>query len=233
MPEPCRAADELNAPIRGLLLNAGVWPLSRQASSDGLELGFATNHVGHMQLATRLLPRLRDGLGPGDEARIVSVASSAHGIPGRIDVAAKPRDGWGGRPWDSSVSYGEGKLANVLFSRELADRELVVEGSAASPIGRVTCLSCHPGVVATSLFRDFFATQQLPGPAGSMAAAALAPARVALEGALPSAEQFGRLLDDSPLKLLLKSPSQGARTPVFALVAPGLPTGAYLSDQAI
>jgi len=178
------AAEELDAPLRGLLLNAGMWPVRREPSVDGLELGFHTNHVGHMQLATGLLPLLRDGLGPDEEARVVSVASSAHAFADGIALDAKPQAGWAARPWDASEAYGEGKLANVLFARELSERQLAYERSSPSPCGRLTCLSCHPGVVATNLFRDFSELPpDLPGPAaGALAAvsAAAEPAREAL-----------------------------------------------------
>ena len=91
------AAEELNAPLRGLLLNAGVWPMERRVTSDGLEEGFQVCHVANQQLTTKLLPHL---CAPGEEARVVTVASSAHAIVDTIDLNDTA---WSDRKWDASV----------------------------------------------------------------------------------------------------------------------------------
>lgn len=193
------AASVLGAPLRGLVLNAGVWPTKKATTSDGMELGFQTCHVGHWQLTEGLLPTLCADLSEGEEARIVTVSSSAHALSDGLSLEDAA---WETRPWDSSAAYGASKLANLLHAQELAQR-------AAPSAGRLTSLAVHPGVVATSLFREF-------GP---------------LSTPLPSLD--GPALQASPLSLVLKTSEEGSRTSLYALLAPGLPSGSYLSDCAL
>lgn len=189
------AADAFGVPLRGLLLNAGVWPQQKRLTADGIAEALAVNHVSHQLLARELLPTLLNG--SGDEAaRVVTVASSAHAFPAGVETSDPA---WDSRRWDATASYGESKLANVYFARELALR-------VDAPPRRFSSLAVHPGVVATSLFREF-------GGGGAAAAPAL-----------------GTLLEKTPLRLVLKTPADGARTLVYALVAPSLPSGSYLSD---
>ena len=217
------ASARLDAPLRGLMLNAGVWPLSRETSADGLELGFATNHVGHMQLAQKLIPSLRNGLSEGDEVRVVSTASSAHAFADVFEPANKVVvPGTSGADFDATTAYGDSKLANVQFTLELAERER----RASAAVGKLTALSVHPGVVATSLFREF----------GSSISPAAEPLKAVLEASPvrpPSQADALNLLGESPLSLVLKTPADGCRTMVYALLAPGLPSGSYLSDCEI
>ena len=113
------AADEMGAPLRGLLLNAGVWPTSKVITADGAEVAWQSNHLGHFQLANQLLPAMAESAGDADELRVVTVSSSAHGIPSALaldDVT------WERRKFDASINYGETKLANLLFAQELAER---------------------------------------------------------------------------------------------------------------
>ena len=79
---------------------------------------------------------------------------------------------------------------------------------------RLTSLAVHPGVVATSLFREF-------APTGAADAVSLPP---------QAEEVLSTLADTPPARLLFKLPDDGCRTLCYALLAPGLPTGAYLSD---
>lgn len=217
------AAAKLDVPLRGLLLNAGCWPTSRQASTDGLELGFATNHVGHMQLAQRLLPTIRSTLGEGDEARVVSTASSAHAFADVFDPENKVIvPGTSGSDFESTEAYGATKLANVQFTMELAERE-----RATGP-GKLTALSVHPGVVATSLFREFGDVVN-KSPVAAPLNAVLGASPISP----PSQVDAMSLIEKTPLSLVVKTPSDGCRTLVYALLAPGLPTGSYLSDCEI
>lgn len=110
------AAAELGAPLRGLVLNAGVWPGKLQTTEDGLELALQANHVGHWQLADRLLPELEQGLAAGEEARVVTVSSSAHAF---ASEAGTDDPLWAARPFDNSENYARSKLANMLFAQEL------------------------------------------------------------------------------------------------------------------
>ena len=186
------AADEMGAPLRGLLLNAGVWPTSKVITADGAEVAWQSNHLGHFQLANQLLPAMAESAGDADELRVVTVSSSAHGIPSALDLDDMT---WERRKFDASVNYGETKLANLLFAQELAER---------APSPRFKSLAVHPGVVATSLFRDFGA-------------------------AAPPAQVLG-LLDDTPLGLVFRSPRDGCRSSLYALLSPTVPNGAYVVD---
>ena len=113
-------------------------------------------HVAHQQLVTELLPHM---CAAGEEARVVTVASSAHAACGPIDLNDPS---WDLRTWDSTVAYGESKLANVLFAQELAQRYPL------SAEARLTSLCVHPGIVATSLFREFGSGASGSGIAGML-----------------------------------------------------------------
>lgn len=125
-----------------LINNAGVMALlKREVTAEGFERQFATNHLGHFALTGLLLPVLMDSPAP----RVVTVASLAH-RNGKIhfdDLQLKKSY----KPWDA---YGQTKLANILFARELARR-------AAGT--RLLSLPVHPGVSVTKIFEN--------GPGGS------------------------------------------------------------------
>ena len=127
-------------PLDAIICNAGIMapPTLRQA--HGYELQFFTNHIGHFILVTGLLDRLTD------TGRVVVVASNAHRrAPGGIEFDNLS----GERDYAPMRMYGQSKLANVLFTRQLA-RRLPRAGAAA---GRTAnCL--HPGVIATNLMRS-------------------------------------------------------------------------------
>jgi NAD(P)-dependent dehydrogenase (short-subunit alcohol dehydrogenase family) len=123
-----------------LIENAGVMvpPFSR--TKQGFELQFGTNHLAHFALAARLLPALEST--PG--SRIVVVSSTAQNF-GRIEFGDL---NWEKRPYKAWSAYGQSKLANMLFTRELA-RRLAARGSHV----RVT--AAHPGYTSTDLQRTF------------------------------------------------------------------------------
>lgn len=111
-----------------LINNAGALFGARQESVDGLEMTFAVNHMAYFVLTTLLLPHLQPG------ARIVSTASNAH-QGGKLDFNdLQLKKGY--RAW---VAYGNSKLCNILFTRELARR---------TPAG-ITANCLHPGFVDT------------------------------------------------------------------------------------
>jgi retinol dehydrogenase 12 len=127
----------LDRPIDVLLNNAGVAG-QRGATKDGFELHFGTNHLGHFLLTALLADRLRSA----PHARIVNVASRANYQATKgIDYEAirKPTRSITGLP-----EYAVSKLANILFTRELARR--------IGPRG-VRSYSLHPGVVASDAWR--------------------------------------------------------------------------------
>lgn len=122
--------------IHVLMNNAGVMftPFSR--TSDGFEIQFGTNHLGHFELTRRLAPQLV----AADGARIVILSSDGH----RLSDIDLDDPNWERRDYDKFAAYGASKTANVLHAVEL-DRRLRDDG--------VRAYAVHPGVVATSLAR--------------------------------------------------------------------------------
>ncbi len=159
-----RVADELLAraePLHVLINNAGVWHPDFRLSKDGFEDTFAVNHLASFLLTHLLLPRMRESEG---DRRIVHVSSRLHVQAGqtatlrgravhflnvlgvsagargaRLDFdALDRREGFRG-----IEAYARSKLAQVIFSRELARREREITSNAV-----------HPGSVATEVTRD-------------------------------------------------------------------------------
>lgn len=118
-----------------LVNNAGIIAWQRERTVDGLEATFGTNHIGPFLLTLGLLPRLKASA----PSRIVNVSSGAH-LSGHLDFD----DLQFGRRYKAGPAYCNSKLANVLFTRELARR---LEGSG------VAVNALHPGFIATGLFR--------------------------------------------------------------------------------
>ncbi|WP_020619951.1 SDR family oxidoreductase [Paenibacillus daejeonensis] len=119
-----------------LINNAGVVAIKRQTTSDGFESMIGINHLGHFLLTNLLL----EPLTAAPQGRIINVSSGAHK--------------WGRIHWDDPnlqngynvvKGYGQSKLANILFTRELADR---LKGT------NVTANSLHPGAVSTQIGID-------------------------------------------------------------------------------
>ncbi|KAH7096394.1 retinol dehydrogenase, partial [Auriculariales sp. MPI-PUGE-AT-0066] len=113
--------------------NAGIMAGPHKKSVDGVELQFATNHIGHFLLTNLLMPLLRAS---SDGGRVVSVSSSGHRI-----AELAPR--WDpllehGTPYDQWQSYGFSKTANILFTKSLTNRGLAA-------------YSVHPGAILTGL----------------------------------------------------------------------------------
>jgi len=124
-------ADEVG-PVDVVINNAGALALPFGMSPDGVELHFATNHLGHFALANLLLPRLTD--------RVVVVGSPSH-RHGHLDL---PNLGWTQGAYRPYAAYADSKLANMLFLAEL-QRRLTAAGSTL----RVT--GAHPGTTATNI----------------------------------------------------------------------------------
>lgn len=118
-----------------LINNAGTMPMRYQQTEDGFEMMFGVNYLAHFLLTLLLLEKIK----AAPQGRIVHVSSTMH-RSGRIDLSSirKPRRYF----W--SKSYGQSKLANVLFSNELARRL-----SSTS----VTSNALHPGIVGTNIVR--------------------------------------------------------------------------------
>jgi NAD(P)-dependent dehydrogenase (short-subunit alcohol dehydrogenase family) len=134
------AEVESRAPALHLLVNnAGLVNLRREITSDGLEATFAVNHLAYFLLTRLLLERLVASA----PARIVNVASDAQRF-GSLDFddLQSERRYQGFAMAAAMRVYGTSKLANILFTTELARR---LEGSG------VTANCVHPGAVATGL----------------------------------------------------------------------------------
>jgi len=122
-----------------LINNAGVMmPPTRSETADGFELQFGVNHLGHQALTALLFERINAT--PG--SRIVNVASQAH-RGGKIDFSDLQ---WQDRGYKKMASYGQSKLANLLFTFEL-DRRLKASKCETKSV------AAHPGWTATDLQR--------------------------------------------------------------------------------
>ena len=133
-------AVELRAayPVIDVLVNnAGIVLPKRVASEDGHEMTFAVNHLAPFLLTNLLL----DNIQAAPAGRIINVSSNSHksGIIHRNDLMLTSK-------YSAIQAYSQSKLANVLFTRELARR---LDGRG------VTTNALHPGVVATDFGRDF------------------------------------------------------------------------------
>ena len=133
-----RLADEFKSKyshLHVLLNNAGAVFMQRQLSVDGIEMTFALNHLAYFLLTNLLL----DTLKASAPARIINVSSDAH-ASGKIEFDnLQGERNYGPRAYDNS------KLANILFTTELARR---LEGTG------VTVNALHPGFVATGFAKN-------------------------------------------------------------------------------
>lgn len=131
--------------VNVLVNNAGVMAIpDRQLTKDGYERTFQSNHLGHFVLTAMLMDRL------APEARVVNVSSEAYLFAsGGLDMNNLNGETKYG-PWSS---YGQSKLANILFTKELQQR--------ADKAGRsLTVYSLHPGAVQTDLARNMMGPEK-------------------------------------------------------------------------
>jgi NAD(P)-dependent dehydrogenase (short-subunit alcohol dehydrogenase family) len=119
-----------------LVNNAGLMAGQRRATADGLDEVFAVNHLAPFLLTSLLLGQLTAAA----PARVITVTSGAH-AGARLDLDDPQLE----RGWESWRAYANSKLANILFTRELARR---LEGTG------VTANCAHPGVVRTRFGRE-------------------------------------------------------------------------------
>ena len=125
-----------DGPLDILINNAGIMAAPLMRTPEGWEMQFATNHLGHFALATRL----HGALAAAGRARVVSVSSSAHL---RSPVVFEDI-GFFERPYEPWAAYGQSKTANVLFAVE-ATRRWAAEG--------ITVNALMPGGIRTGLQR--------------------------------------------------------------------------------
>ncbi len=122
--------------LDGIICNAGVMLPSRVETKHGYELQFLTNHLGHFSVVTRLLDRLTS------RARVVVVSSEGHRLVPRGGIAFDNLSAR--RGYSMWTAYGQSKLANLLFVKQLATR-FADSGRIANAV--------HPGVIVTNLTR--------------------------------------------------------------------------------
>ena len=135
-----RFADQIlqnESRVHILVNNAGVMFVPYQVTEDGYELTFAVNHLGHFLLTCLLLDRIKDSA----PSRIITVSSAAHYI-GYLDFD----DMMWTKRYNAQLSYARSKLANIMFTRELASRLVGTN---------ITVCSLHPGTIRTELLRYF------------------------------------------------------------------------------
>jgi NAD(P)-dependent dehydrogenase (short-subunit alcohol dehydrogenase family) len=120
-----------------LINNAGIWTSKKELSEDGIELQFAVNHLAPFLLTHHLTNWLKKA----ESSRIINVSSGVH-YRGKIDLSDPE---FMEKSYISIDAYTQSKVANVLFTRELAKR---LNGT------NITANSLAPGWVNTGLFRE-------------------------------------------------------------------------------
>jgi NAD(P)-dependent dehydrogenase (short-subunit alcohol dehydrogenase family) len=126
-----------NKKLDVIVCNAGIMALPKLETAHGYELQFFTNHIGHFILVNGLLDLL------SDDGRVVVLSSEAHRRAPQETIQFDNLDGKNGyEPW---AAYGQSKMANILFTRQLAKRLAGTKKSANA---------LHPGVIKTNLVRS-------------------------------------------------------------------------------
>jgi NAD(P)-dependent dehydrogenase (short-subunit alcohol dehydrogenase family) len=127
---------ELGRPIDALICNAGIMALPEPRTTHGLDLQFLTNHIGHFILVTQVLDAL------AENGRVVMLSSGAHRMAPEAGIEFDNLSGE--RDYAPWKMYGQSKLANLLFAKQLAKR---------LETGERTANAVHPGVIRTNLAR--------------------------------------------------------------------------------
>ncbi|OKL55524.1 hypothetical protein UA08_09209 [Talaromyces atroroseus] len=133
-----------------LINNAGIMAVPSGKTKDGFEIQLGVNHLGHFFLTKLLLPTLQNTAAQASspmDVRVVNLSSMAY--------ASTPSDGIhfknlnvGRKPWDVWMRYGQSKLANVLFTKELAGRH-----------SEFTTVAVHPGFINSDLWSTHWTAQ--------------------------------------------------------------------------
>lgn len=127
----------LGRELDAIVCNAGIMALPERREAHGVELQFMTNHVGHFIFVNGLLDSL------SASGRVVVVSSGAHHMAPEVGVELD--DLAGRKSYEAWKHYGQSKLANILFARELHRRFRGTKRVASS---------LHPGVIKTNLGRN-------------------------------------------------------------------------------
>ncbi|CAK7333837.1 unnamed protein product [Dovyalis caffra] len=182
-------ADNFNAldlPLNILINNAGIMFCPYQLSEDGIEMQFATNHLGHFLLTNLLLDKMKHtARTTGVEGRIVNLSSVAHIHTYKDGIQFdKINDR---KSYSDKRAYGQSKLANILHAKELS-RCFQEEGV------NITANAVHPGLIMTNLFRysaismsilkffSFFLWKNVPQGAATTCFVALHPSLKGVSG---------------------------------------------------
>lgn len=128
--------SKLEWKLDAIICNAGIMMLPTLQTAHGYELQFFTNHIGHFILVTGLLDRLTEN------GRVVMLSSEGHKRAPKAGIEIDNLDGK--RGYGGLKMYGQSKLANVLFAKELSRRFAGTKRTANA---------VHPGVIATNLAR--------------------------------------------------------------------------------
>jgi retinol dehydrogenase-12 len=147
---------KLNLPLHMLILNAGVMKspgemyvgralnYGFETTQDGFEYHIGVNHIAHAHLTNLLLPKLHDSA----PSRIISVSSGAEQSAPESGMKFQdwwvPKDGIMPIDYEDGKGYGQSKLANLMYTRELAKQ---LNGT------NISAYSLHPGVILTELSR--------------------------------------------------------------------------------
>jgi WW domain-containing oxidoreductase len=179
-----RQIRALSCPLDAIVANAAVGHLPSLSTRYGVELQFLINHVGHFMLVNGLIDLLREGSG-----RVVIVSSAA-------GIAAAPVDGImfdnldGSQFYEARAFYGQSKLANALYAKELSRR--------LSPRG-IAVNSLDPGAARTRLNKGFFARLLAKTPAQAAATQAFLAASPQAAGVSGEYWSNCRVFPGSPL----------------------------------
>ena len=140
-----------------LMLNAGIMAVNAAVSTDGYETQFATNHLGHALLVKLLMPTLQEtAKKPAADVRIINMTSVAYNLAPKsgIDFSTlnSPQEKLGGLiPGHKWSRYGQSKLAQLLYSQQLAKH-----------YPGITTVAIHPGIIMTGLFENVSLSTKLP-----------------------------------------------------------------------
>ncbi|HSO39172.1 MAG TPA: SDR family oxidoreductase [Labilithrix sp.] len=132
-----QAVKDQGLRLDAVICNAGIMALPKLELVHGYEKQFFTNHIGHFILVTGLLDQLTD------TGRVVMLSSSAHGQAPKGGIQFDNLDGAKG--YRDFRAYGQSKIANLIFAKELSRRFAGTKRTANA---------VHPGVIATNLARN-------------------------------------------------------------------------------
>jgi len=192
-------------PIHLMINNAGVMACPKTLTSEGLEMQFGTNHIGHFLLTTLLLDLIKTSGTAELPARIVNVSSDANYFAPAVGIHFD--DLTADKSYSRVERYGSSKLANILFTREL-QRRLSDESAP------VVVVSLHPGIIGDTKLQRYVNLAAVPSILGFFFTAGWDRLSMALRG--------------QPMKSI----PQGAATTLYCALAPEVVQhgGAHYSD---